>query len=34
MDRNIFKGFNTIIRVYNSNTLYGLIVTKETLIPI
>ena len=32
MSGNVFRGFNTIIRVYNSSTSDGLIATKETLI--
>ena len=34
MNKNVFRGFNTIIRVYNSSTPDGLIATKGTLIPI
>ena len=34
MNRDVFRGFNTIIRVYNSSAPDGLIATKEILIPI
>ena len=34
MGRNIFRGFDTIIRVYNSSTPDDLIAAKGTLIPI
>ena len=34
MGGNVFRGFDTIIRVYNSSTLDSLIAAKETLIPI
>ena len=34
MNRNKFRDFNTIIRVYNNSALDSLIVTKEILIPI
>ena len=32
--RNVFRGFNTIIRVYNSSTPDGPIAAEGTLIPI
>ena len=34
MEGNTFRGFNTIIRVYDNSALDSLIVTKGTLIPI